>query len=102
MGRIPLPGEIEQRFRQLVDQALDATPPGPQPEECHQPTDVPPQAELAAELLERLVRGLRIAHPIVAEALATTLVALGREIAPPPAPRGWWRRATRWLRGGQQ
>lgn len=87
MGRIPRPAEIEHRFRHLVGQALDAVPNGPQPEACHQFTDVPAQAARAAELLRRLVSGLHLAHPIVAEAIATVVVEIGREIAPPPEPR---------------
>lgn len=87
MGRIPLPAKIEHRFRRLVDEALDGAPHGPQPEACHQFTDVPPQADRAAELLYRLMLGLQLAHPIVAEAIATALVEVGRVIAPPAPPR---------------
>ncbi|ANZ35546.1 hypothetical protein BBK82_05080 [Lentzea guizhouensis] len=83
MGRIPRPKQVGQRFCDLVVRAVDA-------DELLSPAErkaVLDQARTADALLHRLMVGLHQGNAIVAEAVATVVVELGREIAPPQQPR---------------
>jgi hypothetical protein len=83
MGRIPTAGEVAARLHLLVDRSLKDHPSASVDEYYAAHT-------ACREARQRLVHVVNVLHtaglPHVREALATVLVEIGREIAPPPRP----------------
>lgn len=84
MGRVPTAGEVAARLHLLVQRSLTDHPSW-SIDEYHATHTAYREAR------ERLVRVINVLHtdglPHVRDALATVLVEIGREIAPPPRPR---------------
>lgn len=91
----PLPTEVGHRFRAAAEE-LVANPPAPLSDE--QRAELDRQIRATQAQLVRLVSVLRFGWHPVATALATTVVDLGRQLAPPdpePAPEPTQRRRNR-------